>query len=132
MISGSSTTPTGATYYKKLGAFYNNSDGDIEIGGIIEMYSGFVSALPPGYVLCDGNNGTPDLTDKFIIGAGALASTDATGGGTIGGTEDSLTCSATVGTEVHAGGSGTTSVISVTNVIPAYYALAFVMRQGIE
>ena len=38
MISGSSTTPTGATYYKKLGAFYNNSDGDIEIGGIIEMY----------------------------------------------------------------------------------------------
>jgi hypothetical protein len=29
-ISASSTTPTGATYYKRLGSFYNNSSGNIE------------------------------------------------------------------------------------------------------
>lgn len=29
-VSTSSTTPSGCSYYKKLGSFYNNSDGDIE------------------------------------------------------------------------------------------------------
>lgn len=29
-ISASSTTPTGATYYKRLGSFYNNASGDID------------------------------------------------------------------------------------------------------
>lgn len=29
-ISVNSTTPTGATYYKRLGSFYNNSSGDME------------------------------------------------------------------------------------------------------
>jgi len=30
MISGSATSPTGATHYRRLGSFYNDSDGDIE------------------------------------------------------------------------------------------------------
>ena len=41
--------------------------GTIPIGGII-MWSGSGTA-PTGWALCDGNNGTPDLSNKFIIGA---------------------------------------------------------------
>lgn len=41
----------------------------VPIGGII-MWSGTIANVPAGYKLCDGNDGTPDLRDKFIIGAG--------------------------------------------------------------
>lgn len=44
--------------------------------GVILMWSGAVSAIPTGYVICDGNNGTPNLTDRFVIHA------DADSGGT--------------------------------------------------
>lgn len=37
--------------------------------GIIVMWSGSLEDLPDGWVLCDGRNGTPDLRDKFILGA---------------------------------------------------------------
>lgn len=37
-------------------------------GGII-MWSGKVSDIPQGWVLCDGTKGTPDLSGRFIIGA---------------------------------------------------------------
>lgn len=39
--------------------------------GVIVMWSGQTSAIPGGWVLCDGSNSTPDLRDKFIMGAGA-------------------------------------------------------------
>lgn len=38
--------------------------------GIITMWSGAVDAVPSGWALCDGNNGTPNLKDRFIVGAG--------------------------------------------------------------
>jgi hypothetical protein len=37
--------------------------------GIITMWSGAISAIPTGWLLCDGTNGTPDLTDRFVIHA---------------------------------------------------------------
>ena len=39
--------------------------------GIIVMYDGALNDLPPGFALCDGNNGTPNLTDSFIKAAAA-------------------------------------------------------------
>lgn len=38
--------------------------------GIIVIWSGSISDIPKGWALCDGNNGTPDLTRRFIVGAG--------------------------------------------------------------
>lgn len=38
--------------------------------GIITMWSGATNAVPSGWALCDGNNGTPNLKDRFIVGAG--------------------------------------------------------------
>eukprot|EP00483_Globobulimina_turgida_P009112 UN09130 len=40
--------------------------------GMILMFDGGIANIPKGYVLCDGSNGTPDLRDKFIIGAGNM------------------------------------------------------------
>lgn len=39
--------------------------------GIITMWSGSSNNIPDGWHLCDGTNNTPDLRDKFIIGAGS-------------------------------------------------------------
>ena len=57
----------------------------VEIGGtipsgIITMWSGSISNIPKGWVLCNGQNGTPDLRDRFIVGAGKSYSVGNTGG----------------------------------------------------
>ena len=36
--------------------------------GMISMWSGLPTALPAGWALCDGSNGTPDLRGRFIVG----------------------------------------------------------------
>ena len=41
--------------------------GLVPIGGII-MYNGSFAAIPTNWQLCDGTNGTPDMTDKFVYG----------------------------------------------------------------
>ena len=42
--------------------------------GMVMMWSGASNAIPSGYVLCDGGNGTPDLRDRFVVGAGSGSS----------------------------------------------------------
>lgn len=41
--------------------------GIVPIGGII-IFSGTI--IPDNWVICDGNNGTPNLSGKFIMGSG--------------------------------------------------------------
>ena len=55
--------------------------GAIPSGGII-LWSGAADAIPSGFVLCDGNNNTPDLRNRFVVGAGSGSSysVDDTGG----------------------------------------------------
>ena len=72
-------------------------------GGII-MWSGSISSVPSGYYLCDGSNGTPNLNDSFVVGAGNTYSVGNTGGFT----------------------SSVTSNVG-TN-LPTYYALAFIQK----
>jgi len=40
--------------------------------GIILIWHGSLETIPIGWAACDGNNGTPDLTDAFVPGAGWL------------------------------------------------------------
>ena len=54
-------------------------DTSIPVGGII-MWSGTIASIPSNWRLCNGTNGTPDLTNKFIIGASIDATTTGTGG----------------------------------------------------
>ena len=49
------------------------------VGGII-MWSGSVASIPTGWALCNGSNGTPDLRNRFVVGAGSTYAVDATGG----------------------------------------------------
>ena len=49
-------------------------------GGIITMWSGSITDIPLGWALCDGSNGTPDLRDRFIVGAGGDYNVGNTGG----------------------------------------------------
>lgn len=49
------------------------------VGGII-MWSGSIASVPQGWALCDGTNGTPDLRNRFIVGAGSTYAVAATGG----------------------------------------------------
>ena len=46
--------------------------------GMIMMFTG--SSAPSGWAFCDGNNGTPDLRNRFIVGAGSTYSSGDTGG----------------------------------------------------
>jgi len=51
--------------------------------GMILIWSGSIgqiSSIAGGWVLCDGSNGTPDLRDRFVIGAGNTYSVAQTGG----------------------------------------------------
>lgn len=48
--------------------------------GGIALWSGSVGSIPSGWYLCDGTNGTPDLRNDFVIGAGGAYSVGDTGG----------------------------------------------------
>lgn len=48
--------------------------------GMIILWYGAIVDIPDRWVLCDGNNGTPDLRGKFVIGAGNTFAVDETGG----------------------------------------------------
>ena len=48
--------------------------------GTILPYIGDLSNIPHGWALCDGTNGTPDLRDRFITGAGNMYHIGDTGG----------------------------------------------------
>lgn len=48
--------------------------------GIIAIWSGSQASIPTGWLLCDGTNGTIDLRDKFVVGAGGTYAVGDTGG----------------------------------------------------
>ena len=48
--------------------------------GVITMWSGSVASIPAGWYLCDGTYATPDLRDRFIVGAGSVYNHGDTGG----------------------------------------------------
>ena len=69
----------------KASAFSGDGSGltgisaGIPTGGII-MWSGSIASIPSGWVLCNGTNATPDLRDRFIVGAGGSYSIGESGG----------------------------------------------------
>jgi microcystin-dependent protein len=88
--------------------------------GAIMMWSGTVATIPSGWYLCDGTNSTPDLRDKFVIGArqddSSVAKTNVTGSLTqSGGSKDAVNVShthtATVTDPGHSHDAGTSAGI---------------------
>ena len=64
--------------YLNNGVFTETSGGSGVPAGTIVMWSG--TTIPDGWALCNGSNGTPDLRDRFIVGAGSSYALKATGG----------------------------------------------------
>jgi hypothetical protein len=48
--------------------------------GAIILWSGSSAAIPTGWLLCNGASGTPDLRNRFIVGAASTYAVNATGG----------------------------------------------------
>jgi hypothetical protein len=81
----------------------------IPAGGIL-LWSGSIGSIPAGYVLCNGSNGTPDLRNRFVVGAGSTYAVNATGG-----SADSVVVSHTHAATVTDPGHTHTFTASVTN-----------------
>ncbi|MDA8640977.1 hypothetical protein N9L37_01265 [Flavobacteriaceae bacterium] len=96
-------------------------DSAIPVGGII-LWSGSIDSIPSNWQLCNGTNSTPDLRDRFIVGAGDNYSVDA-----VGGSNSNNITTTTVDNDAFA---STISVVNGANSDnrPPYYALAFIMR----
>lgn len=60
-------------------AWISSGAAYVPSGGII-MWSGSIASIPAGWYLCDGLNSTPDLRDRFVVGAGTTYAVAATGG----------------------------------------------------
>jgi hypothetical protein len=81
--------------------------------GLISMWSGAASAIPSGWNLCDGSNGTPNLVGKFIKGGSTAG---ATGGSTSTGDHTLTTAqmpSHTHTSKFYAGGANTGNRIAI-------------------
>lgn len=100
-LTGTPTAPTAAsgtnTTQLATTAFVQSAIGTA-LSGVIVMWSGTIATIPSGWVLCNGSNGTPDLRNRFIIGAhsdsAGVAYTTITGGNTqTGGSKDAIVVS---------------------------------------
>jgi hypothetical protein len=78
--------------------------GVIPYGAII-MWSGAIVAIPIGWTLCDGNNGTPDLRNRFVVAAGGSYVV-----GAVGGAASSSATTSAAGAHTHGGATGSTSL----------------------
>jgi hypothetical protein len=72
--TGDSSTKVATT------AFVNNAVSGGLPSGCIVLWSGSVASIPSGWYLCNGSNGTPDLRNRFIVGAGSTYAVGGTGG----------------------------------------------------
>jgi hypothetical protein len=132
-------------------------NNDIIPTGVIVMWSGSIVTIPTNWVLCNGANGTPDLRDKFIVGAGTTYAVDATGGEAThtlttneipshghesnGGSHGASSITYTFSYENTANGDEVVLVAGAANnpikncgggaahnTLPPYYALAYIMK----
>lgn len=117
--------------------------------GLISIWYGAVDSIPDGWALCDGTNGTPDLRDRFVLGAGGKY-----GVGAKGGEETHRLTTAEMPSHKHAmltffkSTTGTTTSVNAPtgetnknpvytqsagsgaahNNMPPYYALCYIMK----
>lgn len=109
--------------------------------GSIGMWNGSILDIPQNWVLCDGNNDTPDLRDKFLVVAGSSYNPEDIGGATEhthGFTSDGHSHNVQTYVYMLAGVNyfnrtdvrfiqGTTDP---TNRLPPYFALCYIMFTG--
>lgn len=75
---GTNTTQLATTAFTNA-AIASALPGALPVG-LITLWFGSIVSIPTGWTLCDGTLGTPDLRDRFIVGAGSTYAVNATGG----------------------------------------------------
>ena len=145
------TTSGGATITGTCTATAFAGDGSALTGiqgipsGVIMIWSGALNAIPSGFVLCNGQNSTPNLIDRFVVGAGSVYSVGATGGAT----SDTDTVNISISGQAVVNVQGDNLYIQNTNssshqrrinfsatdsdtvtidTLPPYYALCYIMK----
>ena len=94
--------------------------------GVIVMWSGSIASIPTGWALCNGSSGTPDLRNRFVVGAGDTYGVGATGGATSATTSDYIEAT---GSYLYPYSSGYSYHHTHTvDILPPYYALAYIMK----
>lgn len=121
--------------------------------GVILLWSGSVGSIPSGWTLCDGSGSTPDLRDRFVVGASSTYAVDATGGSTTSGAHTLTTAEmpshnhsylqrgftkadpgaggqdfSDEGGSQNTGSAGGGLAHSHAATIPPYYALCYIMK----
>lgn len=119
--------------------------------GIIAMWGGSADDIPQGWALCDGQDGRPDLRDRFVLGAGNSYAVGAMGGEethklttsempshvhsaygyTSSGTLDKVSkIASTIITGYSRAGATTSSTggNAAHNNMPPYYALCYIIK----
>lgn len=116
--------------------------------GMIIMWSGLLSAIPTGFVICNGSNGTPDLRGLMVV-----STANATDPGSVSGAayvgahthsqvahQHQINANTTAGgrtyAETMAGGAGATSALTFSDGASTtgsygsatFYALAYIMK----
>jgi len=110
-----------------------------KLSGVIVVWSGAAIDIPEGWALCDGTQCTPDLRNRFIVGAGDTYNPGDSGGQTTHNhsfTSDPHYHNLLSGTGVQAGVGKSiyTSEVAVTGTtdatshLPPYYALCYIMK----
>lgn len=104
-LTGAPTTPTASagtnTTQVASTAFVQTALSAAFTTGMIMMWSGTIATIPTGWVLCNGSNSTPDLRNRFVIGAHS----DSAG----------VAYSTVTGSNTTSGGSKDASVVSHTH-----------------
>ncbi len=80
-FTGTPTAPTAAqgTNTTQLATTEFVTSSLFPSGGII-IWSGSSASIPTGWLLCNGSSSTPDLRNRFVVGAGSTYAVGATGG----------------------------------------------------
>ena len=103
-LTGTPTSPTASaatnTTQVATTAFVQTALSAAFSTGMIMMWSGTIATIPTGWVLCNGSNSTPDLRNRFVIGAhsdtaGVAYSTVTGSNTTSGGSKDAINVSHT-------------------------------------
>ena len=148
-VAGTSTTQIATTAFVTANSVPS---------GAILLWSGSIVNIPTGFVLCDGTNSTPDLRNRFVVGAGDTYAVAATGGSAdavvvshthsvtdpghthsvpnSGSQNNSFDSGTTVGNDVTGTSGSATTGISIASAgesgtnknLPPYYALAYIMK----
>lgn len=107
------------------------------------LWSGSLVSIPAGWQLCNGTNGTPDLRDRFVPGAGTAYTPGDTGGNTqhthtftgtghlhdMAGFPGNLSPAATY--DFFTDDGFLTGTTDPTSSSPPYYSLAYIMFLGL-